>query len=57
MDQQQPTGFWLPHDDRRDAAEDLKLAHKHEFSTFEGNRYVQRCNCGEFYRTDVPGSH
>jgi len=53
MDQQQ-TGFWQPHDDRRDAAEDLARSHQHDFSTWEGNRYVQRCKCGEWYRTDDP---
>lgn len=51
------TGFWQPHNDRHDAAEDFKLAHKHEFATWEGNRYVQRCKCGEFYRTDAPGNY
>jgi hypothetical protein len=55
MDQQQQSGFWQPTNDREEDAKDLRNACEHQFTTWLGNPYVQRCPCGEWYRTDVPG--
>jgi hypothetical protein len=56
MDQQQQSGFWQPHDDRRDLAQDIASGCQHSYSTWAGNAYVQKCSkCGDWYRTDVPG--
>jgi hypothetical protein len=58
MDQQQyqQTGFWQPHDDRKDASDDFTLGCRHDYHTWAGNPYVQKCSkCGDWYRTDVPG--
>lgn len=55
QNQYEQTGFWQPHDDRRDTAQDFTRQHQHTYQTWEGNRYVQRCRCGDWYRTDNPG--
>jgi hypothetical protein len=56
MDQQQPTGFWQPHDDRKDMADDFTSKCQHRYGTWAGNPYVQRCRCGDWYYSQIPNS-